>query len=107
MRFKAFSSRPVRIRLQPWAARAWAIARPMPRVAPVMRATWPCNSRISAEADFAKCQGSVRGTSLAYRKAPLLAKEARNGAPQKLWDREKKSKTNVKGSGQECPLHTV
>src|SRR5580693_3165886 len=39
------SSRPVRIRWQPWAARAWAMARPMPRVAPVMRATWPRSGR--------------------------------------------------------------
>src|ERR1019366_7740587 len=34
-------SRAVRIRLQPSAARARAVASPMPRVAPVTRATWP------------------------------------------------------------------
>ena len=36
-----FSSRAVRMRLQFSAARARAMASPMPRVAPVMRATWP------------------------------------------------------------------
>lgn len=37
---------------------------------------------------------------------PLLAKEARNGAPSFVEDAVK-IKIYIKGSGQECPLNTI
>ena len=42
-------SRPVMIKSQPSAARAWAMARPIPRLPPVMSATLPCK-RVSGAA---------------------------------------------------------
>ncbi len=43
IRARADGPRPVRIKSQPSVARAWAIASPMPRVAPVMSAICPRN----------------------------------------------------------------
>src|SRR5580700_2201345 len=89
-----FSSRAVRIRWQDSAARARARARPMPRVAPVIRATWP-----RRRADFwilfeVREVKETRRDILSQHekpvdefcqdrrsKSPRLAEDARHGAP--------------------------
>ena len=57
IRARADGPRPVRIKSQPSVARAWAIASPMPRVAPVMSAICPRNVPTDVNVLLEGCRG--------------------------------------------------
>jgi hypothetical protein len=104
-RRNAGSSRAARTRSHPSVARARAMARPMPRVAPVTRATWPRRREdlgILIEVRSVKVEEAFGVVGTSYRrmviKNPHFSRKlrARNGAPGTLTSKSPPSRKETR-----------